>query len=104
MFTGEPMPDKNDPRYKERYEREVEAGRKFAERSGCTWLMMKIQMWANNHRIAFLAISFGLVISLFVLNIIGLVQNYSYSKNQKGSSIEQVDSAMNYQRTHYKNR
>ncbi len=104
MFTGEPMPDKNDPRYKERYEREVEAGRKFAERSGFTWLMMKIQMWANNHRIAFLAISFGLVISLFVLNIIGLVQNYSYSKNQKGSSIEQVDSAMNYQRTHYKNR
>jgi len=104
MITGEPMPDKNDPRYKERYEREVEAGRKFAEKSGFTWLVMKIQKWANSHRMAFLAISFGIVIGFFVLNIIGLVRNYSHSMNQKGSSVEQVDSAMNYQRIHYKNR
>lgn len=26
MIMGEPMPDKNDPKYKDRYEREVEAG------------------------------------------------------------------------------
>lgn len=32
IIIGEPMPDKNDPKYKERYEREVEAGRKFAEK------------------------------------------------------------------------
>ena len=44
MFTGEPMPDKNDPRYKERYEREVEAGRKFAEKSGeHHWFGAKLQ-------------------------------------------------------------
>ena len=30
IIAGEQMPDKNDPRYKEQYEREVEAGRKFA--------------------------------------------------------------------------
>ncbi len=29
MLFGEKMPDKNDPQYKERYERDVEAGRKF---------------------------------------------------------------------------
>ena len=28
------MPDKNDPKYRERYEREVEAGRKFADKAG----------------------------------------------------------------------
>ena len=30
MLFGEKMPDKNDPRYKERYERDVNAGREFA--------------------------------------------------------------------------
>ena len=27
IIMGEPMPNKNDPKYKERYEREVEAGK-----------------------------------------------------------------------------
>ena len=31
MLLGEKMPDKHDPQYKERYEREVDAGRKFAK-------------------------------------------------------------------------
>ena len=31
MLFGEKMPDKNDPKYKDRYEREVSAGRKFAQ-------------------------------------------------------------------------
>ena len=30
MLFGEKMPDKDDPQYKERYEREVQAGHKFA--------------------------------------------------------------------------
>ena len=30
MLVGEEMPDKNDPKYKGRYEKEVAAGRKFA--------------------------------------------------------------------------
>ena len=33
MIMGEPMPDKNDPKYKDRYEREVEAGRQFADKT-----------------------------------------------------------------------
>ena len=31
MLFGEKMPDKNDPQYRERYEKEVGAGRKFAK-------------------------------------------------------------------------
>lgn len=41
IIIGEPMPDKNDPKYKERYEREVEAGRKFAEKIKLPWLFGK---------------------------------------------------------------
>lgn len=31
MLFGEKMPDRNDPKYKERYERDVDAGRRFAK-------------------------------------------------------------------------
>ena len=34
MFVGEKMPDKNDPKYRERYEREVNYGRRFADKTG----------------------------------------------------------------------
>ena len=30
MILGEQMPDKDDPKYRQRYEKEVNAGRKFA--------------------------------------------------------------------------
>lgn len=31
MLVGEKMPDKDDPKYRQRYEKEVKAGRKFAK-------------------------------------------------------------------------
>ena len=30
MILGEKMPDKDDPKYREKYEKDVEAGRRFA--------------------------------------------------------------------------
>lgn len=36
MLFGEQMPDKNDPKYKGRYERDVDAGRRFAKRRAST--------------------------------------------------------------------
>ena len=41
IFKGEPMPDKNDPKYRERYEREVNFGRRFADKTGISWLSRK---------------------------------------------------------------
>ena len=43
MLFGEKMPDKNDPQYKERYERDVNAGRKFAQATRLDKLAAKIQ-------------------------------------------------------------
>ena len=34
FIMGEKMPDKDDPQYKERYEKDVDAGRRFARWSG----------------------------------------------------------------------
>ena len=81
------MPDKNDPRYNEQYEREVEAGRKFANKTKLTLL------------VGFLVIVFGFVISLFALNIINMIRYYKASQNvPHRTAVEQVDQALHQQR------
>ena len=94
MIMVKPMPNKNNPNNKNRYEQELEAGRQFADRTGMNWLAMKIQIWANGHRKAFLALVFGIVIGCFALNIIGMVRSYNASKKHRSTAVEQVDSAL----------
>ena len=98
IIMGEPMPDKNDPKYKERYEREVEAGKQFADKSGLSWLAMKIQTVANHHRIGFLVTVFGIVIGCFAINIVNMVRSYNASKTHRSTAVEQVDSALHQRR------
>ncbi len=47
MLVGEDMPDKNDPKYKKRYEKEVAAGRKFAKTARIDRAAAKVQGFAN---------------------------------------------------------
>lgn len=94
LIIGEPMPDKNDPKYKERYEQEVSAGKKFAEKSGINWLIVKIQLWANVHKKGFLVIVFGIVIFCFAVNIFNMVRFYRRTKAFHGTAVEKVDSAL----------
>ena len=56
MLLGEKMPDRNDPKYKERYEREVNAGRRFAKATRIDKAAAKVQGFANVHRTLFLAL------------------------------------------------
>ncbi len=69
LFVGEKMPDKDDPKYKQRYESEVNAGRKFARMMKLDVLAGMVQNFANNHRKLFLVIVFGLIILCLCLNI-----------------------------------
>ena len=59
FFVGEPMPDKNDPKYKERYERDVAAGQRFARASGLAWLGRHYCRWAENHKKLFFVLMLG---------------------------------------------
>lgn len=69
LFVGEKMPDKDDPKYKQRYESEVNTGRKFARMMKLDVLAGMVQNFANNHRKLFLVIVFGLIILCLCLNI-----------------------------------
>ena len=59
MLFGEKMPDRNDPKYKERYERDIDAGRRFAKATRIDKAAAKVQGFANMHRTLFLVIVFG---------------------------------------------
>jgi len=69
FIMGEKMPDKDDPQYKEKYEKDVDAGRRFARWSGLDRLAANVQDFANKHTKAFLIIVFGFVILSFGMNI-----------------------------------
>lgn len=93
MLFGEKMPDKNDPQYKDRYEREVTAGRKFARATRIDKAAAKIQGFANAHRTLFLVIIFGFAIGGFVWNIYRLTVAYNYSHTTRAAT-EMQDSVL----------
>lgn len=76
MLFGEKMPDKTDPQYKERYERDVQAGRKFAQATRIDRAAAKVQGFANAHRTLFLVVVFGFVIGIFAWNVYRLTVVY----------------------------
>lgn len=78
MLFGEKMPDKDDPQYKERYERDVDAGRKFAKATRIDRAAAKVQGFANAHRTLFLVLVFGFVIGAFTWNIYRLTVVYRH--------------------------
>ena len=82
MLFGEKMPDKNDPQYKERYERDVNAGRKFAQATRLDKLAAKIQVMV-----------FGFVIGTFTFNIYRLTKAYRHGQETR-SATEMQDSLL----------
>ena len=88
MVLGEQMPSKDDPKYKERYEKEKRAGMKFAEKSGINFLAARLQMMANKHRIGFLATVFTIVIGCFT------IKSYKQRRHERITAVEKVDSAL----------
>ena len=79
MLFGEKMPDKNHPQYKERYERDVDAGRRFARMTRIDWAAARVQGFADAHRTLFLVIVFTFVIGAFAWNTYRLVAVYRHS-------------------------
>lgn len=93
MLVGEDMPDKNDPKYKKRYEKEVAAGRKFAKTARIDRAAAKVQGFANAHKTLFLVIVFGFVATCFGINIYRMVRYYGH-RTEAASAIERQEGRM----------
>lgn len=100
FFIGEEMPDRNDPKYKKRYVREVAAGQKFAQVSGISWLARVVQQVGQRHKVAFIAVVFGFVILCFFYNTYRLFDAYRHSGPVRAVAVERVDSALYESRHH----
>lgn len=93
LIIGEKMPDKNDPQYRERYEKDVEAGKRFAKTLKLDKGIGCIQKFASTNRHTFLAIIFTFVIASVGLNIYRMVRAYS-TFNNKGTAVRSQEKAM----------
>ena len=93
MLFGEKMPDKNDPQYKERYERDVTVGRKFAKATRIDKVAAKVQGFANVHKTLFLVIVFSFVIGSFAWNVYRLMVVYRHNPVQR-TATEMQDSVL----------
>ena len=93
MLFGEKMPDKTDPQYKERYERDVEAGRRFARATRIDKAAARVQRFADMHRTLFLAIVFGFVAAALAWNIYRLAVVYRHQSPTR-TATEMQDSVL----------
>ena len=90
MFVGEKMPDKNDPKYHDRYEKEVAAGREFARMTKIDKVAAWVQRFANRHTKLFLGIIFTFIFLCFDFNIYRISHVWNQSKDSK-SAIERQE-------------
>ena len=91
LIMGEKMPNKNDLRYKERYEKEVSAGRKVARFLKIDKAAAATQRFADRWPKLFLGIVFGIVIFCFVLNVYRLSQ-VATKANDYQTAVEKQES------------
>lgn len=96
LIMGEKMPDKNDPRYRERYEKEVSAGRKVARFLKIDRAAAATQRFADRWPKLFIGIVFGIVIFCFALNV--------YRLSQVAAKANDYQTAVEKQENIYKER
>ena len=95
MLIGEKMPDKDDPQYRQRYEDEVNAGRKFAQMTKIDKVAGKIQYFSINHQKVFLIIVFGFIALSFSLNIYRMGRVWSSQQSGMSATERQEEMVRN---------
>lgn len=94
LIIGEPMPDKNDPKYKERYERDFAAGRRFAEFLRLDKLGAVLQSYGQRHTKRFFAYCFAF---LFLLCLFSFGERSFRIKRQRSTpGVAKIDSIVNH--------
>ena len=92
LIFGEKMPDKDDPKYKERYEREVEAGRKTCRFLRLDKAAAAIQRFATGNPKFFLTLIFSVVVFCFSYNIwtVYRVLNSSHKEQPTATQVQEL--------------
>ena len=99
MLLGEQMPDKDDPNYKEKHEKCVEAGKSFAQKVGLDKAAARVQRFASNYPKLFLSLIFGFVLFSVGLNLYRMSKAVTY-RNQPSSAVQRQEKELQFRRHH----
>lgn len=102
LIFGEKMPDKEDPKYKKRYQKEVEAGRKTARFLKIDKAAGSVQRFACHYPKLFLGIVFGIVIGCLTLNVYRIVSVCKAERHE--TATERQESLLKQKQYSYDNR
>lgn len=100
MLIGEPVPDKDDPKYKEKHEKAVDAGMSFAKAVRLDKAAACVQRFATNHTKLFLALVFGFVLFSVTLNLWRMSNAVSHREANTSSAIERQEHELHLKRHH----
>lgn len=87
MILGEKIPDRNDPHYAGRYEKDVNAGRRFARLMRIDKGVACVQRFACRSPRLFLSMVFGIVIFCFALNVYRVIQVCDRSSQSQPATV-----------------
>jgi len=87
ILFGEKVPDKDDPKYKERYEKDVAAGKSFAQALRLDRAAACVQRFASRHTKLFLALVFSFVLFSVGLSLYRMKQAVTY-RPRPSSAVE----------------
>ncbi len=99
MIFGEKVPDKDEPGYKEKHEKTVEAGKNFAKVVKLDKAAARVQRFASRHPKLFLSLIFGFVLFSIGLNLYRMSSAVSY-RQRPSSAIERQEKALHFSRHH----
>lgn len=85
------MPDKDDPKYKKQYEKEVQAGKSAAKALGVDKAAVRTQQFAIKYPKLFLVIVFGFVVCCLGVNIYRMVKVYNQPATAATATSRQDD-------------
>ena len=99
IIFGEKMPDKDDPEYKEKHEKCVNAGKSFARTLRLDKAAAKVQRFASTYPKMFLCLIFGFVLFSIGLNLYRMSNAVSYHSNPS-SAVERQEQQLHFNRHH----
>lgn len=100
MILGEKMPDKDDPKYKKRYESEVAAGRKTARLLKIDKAASGVQRFACKYPKWFLTIVFAIALSSLAFNIYRVVAVSRMQKTEQRTTATEQQEKLLKQKYH----
>ena len=103
VILGEKVPDKDDPNYKKRHEKGVEAGKSFARTMRLDKAAAKVQHFASTYPKLFLCLIFGFVLFSVSLNLYRMSSAVSY-RNNPSSAVERQEQELHFNRHHVNDR